>query len=112
MKEAQWAKEMRECAGTQEQRSHPAFISWIHREGREELRAMGLAQLAMPDEDEALQQGAARCLEEFQATAEECMDAMNVTAEQVMQERRRMLAGLISEVVCVPQRKRRTRWKS
>ena len=35
----------------------------------------------------------------YGATAEECLKAMSITAAQVVQERRRMLANLISEVV-------------
>ena len=46
MKEAEWARELRECGGVQERQEHPAYIPWVHKGGRDELRSMGLAQLA------------------------------------------------------------------
>ena len=61
-----------------------AYIPWVHREGREEMRVMGLAYLAMPDEEGAME----RCQEVRQeaqvSVAEECQEALAMTANQVL----------------------------
>ena len=49
MKEAEWVREMRECAGVLERQEYHVYIPWVHRGGYDKLRSMGLA-LARPDE--------------------------------------------------------------
>ena len=99
MKDSEWAREIRECAEPHEKREHPAFIPWVHPDGREELRALGLAQLALPDEDGALDRCLGELQEDYYAAAGGRAEAMDMTPTQVPQERRRMLATLITEVV-------------
>ena len=90
---------MRECAGVRERQEHPAYIPWVYRGGRDELRSMGLAHLAIPDKGGSLERGWNQLQDSYCTAAEELQEAMDLTAMQVLQERRRMMASLIDEVV-------------
>ena len=60
---------------------------------------MDQAQLALPDEGGSLERGWTQLLDCYCTTAEELQEVMDLTAMQVLQERKKMLASLIGEVV-------------
>jgi hypothetical protein len=96
-----WAEAMRAMASIEERQEYPALLPWIHEGGRDELRLAGLAQLALPDDDDdALSVvGLQQLMDDYQAVSEELVDAMSTSAMEVLQERRNSLASLIMEVV-------------
>jgi hypothetical protein len=94
-----WAEAMRAMALDEERQEYPALLPWIHEGGRDELRLAGLAQLALPDDEDALSVGLQQMMDEYQATSEELVDAMSTSSMEVLQERRSSLASLIAEVI-------------
>ena len=68
-------------------------IPRICREGRDALRVLGLAQLALPNEGLLSQY-----LQDYWEVVKECQEAMNQTAHQVLLELLKVLAHLIWEI--------------
>ena len=93
--EPEWAREIREGVESHEKQEYPAYIPWVHREGRDELRLLGLAPLALSDEDDALEEVMAHFQREYWEVVEECHQAKSQTAQMVLHYRRKSLAQLV-----------------